>query len=287
MNNKNVKVILFNGPPSSGKDTACKCIADHFEGVRVDKFARILKERTHALYGFPDRDFMYYENSKDIPSKDFLGLTPRQAYINVSEKYFKVFHNKRIFGEMLANDLYNYDFEILTISDSGFVEEANVLIEKYGADNIFLIKIQSLEDSFEEDSRSYINLEGVVEYTITNFKDDKFLLDVRNIVEGIVTPNPIHLNVPVVDSATMGRIQNYPTPMPVTFIEEESIDSNQYKAPVQSDTVFLPEVKAQKDYTSKGEDHVFMDVVTNRPWYKKVWARLSNNYITQKLNNNA
>lgn len=152
------KIILLNGAPCSGKDFGADFIVNNFKGARKDKFARVLKERTHALYGFPSRGHDYYEDIKDEPSKDFYGLTPRQAYINVSEMYFKPVHGNSIFGDILADELDKYPWEIVVISDSGFVEEAQVLINKYGKENVILIQIERDGSNFNNDSRSYINL---------------------------------------------------------------------------------------------------------------------------------
>jgi len=179
------KIILFNSPPSGGKDFACRHLEKNLKYCRLDKFARILKERTHALYGFPDRDFLYYEDCKDIPNDDFRGLTPRQTYINVSENYYKVFHGDKIFGELLAKDLDNYDFEVLVISDCGFKEEAEVLIDKYGINNIMLIKVYKEGCDFENDSRDYITL-PVKTIQIFNDGTINYLLRVDSVVDNFL-----------------------------------------------------------------------------------------------------
>lgn len=150
------KIILLNAPPGAGKDFAAKYLEQNLTDCKLDKFARVLKERTHALYGFPERDFMYYESCKEEPNEDFLGLTPRQAYINVSETYFKPTHGKRVFGELLLQELKKENTSIIAVSDSGFKEEAEVLIDEYGADNIFLIHILREGCDFSSDSRNYI-----------------------------------------------------------------------------------------------------------------------------------
>ena len=73
------KVILLNGCPGCGKDYAADYITNKFDQAKKDKFARVLKERTHALYGYDWRPHDYYEKVKEIPTEDFFGLTPRQA----------------------------------------------------------------------------------------------------------------------------------------------------------------------------------------------------------------
>lgn len=172
----NKKIILLNGCPGVGKDFGADFIVNNFKGAKKDKFARVLKERTHALYGFPSRGHDYYENVKETPTEDFFGLTPRQAYIAVGEVYFKPTHGKHIFGKVLSKELDKYDWDIIVISDFGFVEEAEVLIEKYGKENIILIRIERDGHSFQGDSRNYIQLDpSICNITITNNGGQEYL----------------------------------------------------------------------------------------------------------------
>lgn len=181
------KIVLLNSPPSGGKDTAANYLITKYNNVKTDKFARVLKERTHALYGFNNRPHNYYEDVKGIASEDFYGLTPRQAYINVSELYFKPVHGNDIFGKILADELDKYDWEINVISDSGFKEEAEVLIKKYGKENIILIRIIRPGFTFAGDSRNYIDLgPDICNIDITNNTDDSYLLAINVILEQII-----------------------------------------------------------------------------------------------------
>lgn len=181
------KIILLNAPPQSGKDYAASYLIKKYEGVKTDKFARVLKERTHGLYGFAWKPHDYYESVKDIPNGDFYGLTPRQAYINVSETYFKVHHGNSIFGLILSKELDKYDWNINIISDSGFKKEAEVLIEKYGAENIILIRIIREGYNFNGDSRSYIYLDhNICSIDIINNGTDDYLSILDKLIESII-----------------------------------------------------------------------------------------------------
>jgi hypothetical protein len=181
------KIILLNGAPSSGKDTAANYLVEKYPNIKTDKFARVLKERTHALYGFSNRAHDYYETVKSLPNDDFYGLTPRQTYINVSETYFKVHHGGSIFGQILSFEIDNYDCDILVISDSGFEEEAQVLIDKYGEDNIILIKVQREGCTFDKDSRNYIDLgPNVCTTTIINKGDSSYFEKIDCLIQQIM-----------------------------------------------------------------------------------------------------
>lgn len=164
-----MKVIFLNGPPGCGKDFAGELIAEasHLVEVTLDKFARQLKEATHRLYGITQpcgspAPHDYFEVTKEMHTSEFMGLTPREAYQKVSELYFKQVHGDRVFGEMLLKDIKDpecpFADQVLVITDSGFRGEAEVLVEKFGAENCTLIRIHREGCDFAGDTRSYIIL---------------------------------------------------------------------------------------------------------------------------------
>ncbi len=160
-------ILLVNGPPRSGKDTVGEILATNYPGkVYVTKMAKALKERTHGLYNLfvsgswePLRhDF--FEDCKDKPSDFFMGITPREAYIAVSERLMKPLHGARVWGDLLVEDiaLHGNDSDLVVVTDSGFADEALPVIERYGACNVSLVRLSRPGTSFQGDSRSYINL---------------------------------------------------------------------------------------------------------------------------------
>ncbi|MEK7862876.1 MAG: hypothetical protein AAB295_06380 [Chloroflexota bacterium] len=158
-----LKVLFVNGPPGAGKDSVGKIAERLLSSVRICKFAKVLKERTHALYGLGRTPHDWYEGTKDEPHSEFLGLTPRQAYIAVAETYLKVQHGQRVFGEMLKRELIEADqldpFNLLhVVTDSGFRHEAEVLVEHFGADRCALLRVKRPGYDFKKDSRGYIDL---------------------------------------------------------------------------------------------------------------------------------
>jgi len=164
-------LILLNGPPRCGKDTAGFVLERRIGGdgsvVWVEKMSRLLKERTHALYGIVDRTgapkgHAEYETSKDSPRPEFLGLTPRQAYIAVSERYLKPMHGEDVLGKMLADDVaatlndpaYPKPRAVI-VTDSGFRAESEPLAAM--AERCLLVHIHREGCTFEGDSRDYWN----------------------------------------------------------------------------------------------------------------------------------
>lgn len=162
------KVILFNGPPYSGKDTLGDAVISAARGAAVKlKFAEPLKRGVHASFGL-DCDVNYFEFRKDIPAAEFMGVTPRQAYIAHSESYLKLLYGKDIFGKIAANRVLYIQEPIIVVTDSGFYDEAMSVINVVGAQNVLLIHVMREGKTFDGDSRSYIDLPGVMTLQIKN-----------------------------------------------------------------------------------------------------------------------
>jgi hypothetical protein len=173
------KIVFVQGPPGSGKDAFGALLAEQIPGAHVEKFARILKDRTHALYGlFDNYGFLShdaFDATKDQVMIDFGGLTPRQAYIEVAEHHFKRLHGHRIFGEMLYRDLIARhgcgilkSDDVFIITDSGFVQEADVLVEHFGHDRCIALQMHRTGKTFEGDSRGYWSLGRANTFEIRN-----------------------------------------------------------------------------------------------------------------------
>jgi hypothetical protein len=165
----NQKIILFNGPPSSGKDLAVRYICAAFSSEMLDsaykhmKMAAPLKKAVHALYGLfhsPEHyDLPAYEKDKDRPHPTMFGLTPRQAYIAMSEEYCKLKHGSDFFGRLFVQRVLSDRANYILCSDGGFVDEWIPVIDHFGAKNVAVMEIHPDGDtssSFANDSRSYI-----------------------------------------------------------------------------------------------------------------------------------
>jgi hypothetical protein len=153
------------------------------------KFAQPLKEKTHALYGRSELHQDAFEYTKDKPSPVFLGLTPREAYIGVSERLMKPLHGVDIFGKLLLNKMLHDRAEGYVISDSGFAPEALPIIESFGRDNCILVRIHAEERgcSFKSDSRSYIELPVAGTVDVLNDNDKaKFLNQATHAINDVL-----------------------------------------------------------------------------------------------------
>jgi hypothetical protein len=173
-----MKVLFLNGPPRCGKDTVGEMLSLFSSTVRVVKFAHLLKVATHALFAAlqdrlpftcaerPDPDAYgkilasgYYESSKDRPHADFMGQTPREAYIAVSEMLCKPFLGPHIFGHLLAARMQRQDRPdtVWVVTDCGFAEELRPILNLYDPDKCVLVRITRQGCTFAGDSRRYID----------------------------------------------------------------------------------------------------------------------------------
>lgn len=176
------KIFLLNGPAGSGKDTAGAYLVKSVGG-RVLKFAEPIKRAAAAIYHAGDRNaFNVFDASveeKKKPRDIYFGKSCREVQIGVSENFLKPFHgDQQIFGRILCEEIDSVsqlnEGEAFFITDSGFRPEAEMLVERYGAENVFLFRLFRDGCSFAGDSRSYITLKdlGVSEFDIQNPNDN-------------------------------------------------------------------------------------------------------------------
>jgi hypothetical protein len=172
-------------------------------GVHI-KLARELKERCHRLYRL-DMAHDYFEHWKDSPLPEFLGISPRRAYIEFHERYLKPVHGAEVLGRLLI-DREERSARMLRVtpiwsrltnaivSDAGQKEQCLPLVRAWGADRVTLIRLHREGVSWN-DNREPINLEaeGARMVFITNPGDSvenltKVVRDVLPEVLGSSTP---------------------------------------------------------------------------------------------------
>lgn len=191
-----MKIILVNGPPGSGKDTAAQAV----KGCIRCKFAKFVKEGTHVSFGLDLSTYPMdaFETVKDQPNPLFYGKTPREAYMAHSQIFMKPFTGDlSIFGRLMARwikqrmvlgDCLNRPF---VITDSGFKEEAEVLVDIFRPESIKLIRVHREGCTFKGDSRGYINLDnrGVCSTDIFNTEIEKYYSEINATVQKFMQIN--------------------------------------------------------------------------------------------------
>ncbi len=146
---KMTTVFLFNGPPGSGKDHSARivrafCVTSGFTCSGNESASAEVKRATHMIYGLPE-DPDYFEGRKDVPQPELGGITPREAYIHQSERVIKPLYGKDYYGKKLIERLQSpayAELDVILLPGIGFIEEAVEIVNYFGADNCFLIRIR-------------------------------------------------------------------------------------------------------------------------------------------------
>lgn len=163
------KVIIFNGPPGSGKDTGSEALrsfvqihAPYLKPTHM-KFSEPLKRAAHALYAvFHNWD--YYDTKEGAPYKnmssgDFLGLSPREAYIEMFRKLAEL-HDERALGFVMRKRIVRNNFNSVVIcSDGGRLADLEPVINLVGQRNILVVEVHATGITWDRDIRHYIGAE--------------------------------------------------------------------------------------------------------------------------------
>ena len=177
----NPALILISGPPRVGKNRIANYLANI---LSADHFALsdYLKQQTHRYYSLPDDlEVMNYESCKDDPHSDFGGKTPREAYIDYSEKILKPQFGQGFLGTLVTPRITrNIKCNITTIiSGVGFLDEVLPLINVANPARIVHIQVRQNENFVIQisDSRYNLDLEplGVKCLTITQPRDPSLI----------------------------------------------------------------------------------------------------------------
>lgn len=175
------KVVLFNSPSGSGKDFMCEQLSDL---LTHRSFKTGLYNDTARLFGV-EVDWLIQMNgnrdTKELPSSYLLGLSPRLALIHTSEEVMKPKYGRDYYGKALVSSLEVGG--VYGVSDSGFQEEFDTVVDAIGADNVLLIRMFTQTSGFEGDSRSYIEDDrGCSVYDHFNSMKNTDVNIIRNVV---------------------------------------------------------------------------------------------------------
>jgi hypothetical protein len=152
------KILILNGPPSSGKDTIANILYKHYDCRRL-KFSNPLKKALVELFCL-NEDWMALEKTKDQPTNRFYNMSFREAQIWLSEEVMKPKFGPDIFGWLMLRQLYspyksNGPFDV--ISDAGFIPEVDALYQSLAPKSVYLLRIHRPNCTYDNDSRSYLN----------------------------------------------------------------------------------------------------------------------------------
>lgn len=149
-------VIIFNGPPGSGKDHAADLVADLFEQSKHLRFKDHLFKCTMTLFNVTEEEFFEKYNDRDQkeePTCLLRGMSPREAMIFTSEEVVKPIFGKDYFGQIAAENLV---YGVNAFSDGGFVEELGPVYNECDG-NMLIVQLHCSWSNFDNDSRLYVD----------------------------------------------------------------------------------------------------------------------------------
>lgn len=185
-----LKVVVFNSPPRGGKGVGASHMKDVINGQEgnLAAFHMEFKDELFKIaanvvgisvetllqgYDLQVRDVNDSDQSwarrfsevsmdtwwKDVPLYDIEQelLSTRKLLIHMSENVIKPSFGSDAFGKALVSQLPENG--IVFISDSGFPEELQPVIDHVGADNLLVVRIHRDGCTFEGDSREYLTAE--------------------------------------------------------------------------------------------------------------------------------
>jgi len=159
-------IILLNGPPRSGKDTAAEFITLMLGNSKVchEKFSKPIKSSLCRIFNFNNTEMKALEAYKDQSNgSDYGDLSWRGMQIAMFE------HLKETYGpEVLGNLFLRRDRDNgkrhTVISDSGRKDEVEPIIEANPYKDIGLIELSRPGCSYDEDIREYIGQHRSIGY---------------------------------------------------------------------------------------------------------------------------
>lgn len=178
-------IILFNGPPRCGKDTAAKFLRDNWDSLDLSD-TPILRRMSHPhkemfakmVDAAIDDDGIveWWEENKDQASALLNRRSYRQWQIDFSESFMKPLYGEDIFGKLFANYAANQSpSTTFLVPDCGFEIEADAISRFLPKATMHLVRIHRPGTSFAGDSRSYINPPSISPSRIINIMNDSTL----------------------------------------------------------------------------------------------------------------
>ena len=176
-------IIILNGPPNSGKDTAAEFIVKMLSQVNHAKLSRPLKSAVNNIFDLQPGTLKFFQEDSDLKSPFLLGSTYRQAQIDI----FRMLQGK--YGADILAKLFiryakkNIAAKHIVLSDCGRTIEASALVEHFGPSNIALIKLMRPDHDFRADIREYVDITCDKKAVIDNKHDlDIFETQVKRVL---------------------------------------------------------------------------------------------------------
>ncbi|WP_459036276.1 hypothetical protein [Roseivivax sp. CAU 1761] len=136
------------------------------------KFTTPIKEAGHAELGL-DVGPHAYEELKDAVLPESRNMTPREFYIDKSER-MRMGRGYDIVARLLVDSVKSLDSEVVVNTDLGMDYEVEHLIRHFGAENTVLVRLHRTGHSFANDCRQFVYRDDVPSVDIHNTSFEAF-----------------------------------------------------------------------------------------------------------------
>ena len=195
-------VVLFNGPPRSGKDSACEIIMEHFPEVHYAYFKEVLYKESAKILGL---DFNFWASvcqNGDLKDKPMITtvagengalMTPRDILIYLAETVLKPKYGRDFIARETADTIagliqlqreQSNEAAVIVVPDLGFDYEIDTVRDMLPNVHVISVAVHRPGFTFEGDSRNYVKDPNFGLHNTGSYEDlkHKVLRLFRNIV---------------------------------------------------------------------------------------------------------
>jgi hypothetical protein len=163
------RIVLFNGPPHSGKDTVAKALAMQLDAasirVQLVAFSMPMRLAVAALLG-KEYSLKWYEEEKD-KVQELSNRTIREMMIDLSEGHVKPSYGNDYWVKAALAGV-DPNAQIVLVTDCGFFEELAYLYFNRNPLDHMLVRLERDGTDWSKDSRKPLRYEAFHEMILEN-----------------------------------------------------------------------------------------------------------------------
>ena len=219
-------IVLFNGPPGSGKDDACGELVK-YKFTHLSFAHELLKSVVDYfnvdwhwfMEGYADRDIKENKVEYELGHR-----TRRQAMIYVAEEVIKPLYGKDYYAKQVVAQIQKDPTKNYCISDLGYEEELRAIVDAFGEEEVVVVQLERKGCTFKNDERKWIG--KVNRDTLPLLYDDK---------TAPVNPNKIietDINVPtfkIYNISTLGHFHRNVNYLLFILLEEGRVERVEFE----------------------------------------------------------
>ena len=151
-------IILLNGPPRSGKDTAVKFVQQALDNCLHMKMSQPLKSGLCSIFSFTHTEMALLEEFKDNTDFGYGNIHYRDMQIKLFQ------HLEEVYGSSILGDIFVRRYgataaKHVVVSDAGRNTEVIPILREVRVGEVGLIEVHRPSCNFDNDIREYMSTE--------------------------------------------------------------------------------------------------------------------------------